>query len=115
MKQDTKGLKVQLLAAYEKRLDEMLLGLDEDRPLDLGEIEDLALRVRAQAGQDMTQALVDRETGTEVPGPPCPVCGKEMAYKGHKRKCVRTRSGEVKMNRPYYYCPACRQGLFPPG
>jgi uncharacterized protein with PIN domain len=45
----------------------------------------------------------------------CPACGGQMHYKGQRGRDVVTEAGEVHVERDYYYCPACRRGLFPPG
>ena len=85
-----------------------------DRPLTLSEIEDIALKVRAQVGEAVTQALVAKQAPVAVPGPVCEQCGREMHYKGLKKRRVVCRSGEVAWERPYYYCETCRRGFFPP-
>ena len=85
-----------------------------DKPLKLSEIEDIALRVRARIGEEVTQALVAQQAQVTVPGPVCEECGQEMHTKGLKKRRVVSRSGEVEWERPYYYCETCRRGLFPP-
>jgi hypothetical protein len=32
-----------------------------------------------------------------------------------KRKYVVTETGEVEVERAYYYCETCKRGIFPPG
>ena len=104
----------------EAALRERIKGLVEetlegaDKPLTLSEIEDIALRVRAQIGADVTQALVAKQAPVAVPGPVCEGCGQEMHTKGQKKRRVVSRSGEVEWERPYYYCERCGRGLFPP-
>jgi hypothetical protein len=46
--------------------------------------------------------------------PKCPGCGGGLVYKGKKSREVLHREGQVRLSRDYYYCPACRQGVFPP-
>jgi uncharacterized protein with PIN domain len=45
----------------------------------------------------------------------CPECGGHLQNKGKKQRGVLHREGEVKIERDPYYCPACKQGIFPPG
>jgi uncharacterized protein with PIN domain len=45
----------------------------------------------------------------------CPECGGSLQNKGKKKRQVLHREGEVRLERNYYYCPACKQGFFPPG
>ena len=85
-----------------------------NQPLTLSEIEDMVLKVRAQIGEEITQVLVAKQAPVAVPGPVCEGCGREMHYKGLKRRQVVSRSGEVDWERPYYYCENCRRGFFPP-
>jgi len=49
------------------------------------------------------------------PGPVCGECGREMHYKGHKKRHIVSSTGEVTLERAYYYCERCRRGYFPPG
>lgn len=115
MRRNKQALKERLLAQYEQQLDDVLARLDEDAALDLDEIEAIALKTRAEVGQELTQALAETQTGAPVEAPACPNCQAAMVYKGQKRKVIRTLSGEITIERPYYYCPTCRKGLFPPG
>jgi len=106
-------LKAKLLAAYEAKLDEQFKDLKEE--LSLEEIEDLALEVRRQVSEDLTQALVGHQGKQVQPDEYCPRCGGRMRPKGRKRRRVITRSGEVEVERTYYYCETCQSGFFPPG
>lgn len=106
-------LKVKLLAAYEAQLDKQLTNLNEELSLD--EIEDIALDARRQVSEDITQALVNHQSKRIQPDEYCARCGGRMRNKGRKRRRVLTRSGEVEVERTYYYCETCQTGHFPPG
>jgi hypothetical protein len=108
-------IKAKLLAEYETMLDDLLGQGEAADGLSLTDIEERALGVRAKVGVQVTAALLENSSGQNVPGPRCPGCGQEMRYKGKKHRYLRTRSGDVGVARAYYYCQACRQGLFPPG
>ncbi len=86
----------------------------DETPLTLREIEEMALKVRAQIGEEVTQALLARQAPVAVPGPVCEGCGQEMHNKGLKKRRVVSRSGEVRWERPYYYCETCQRGFFSP-
>jgi hypothetical protein len=46
----------------------------------------------------------------------CPQCQRAMQRRGQRRRRVPTRQGQdVVLQRPYYVCPACGAGRFPPG
>lgn len=107
-------IKAKLLAEYEVILDDVLRQGETTDGLTLTTIEDLALHARAEVGRQVTAALVEKSRGPSLPGPCCPGCGQAMHYKGEKHRYLRTRSGDVEVERAYYYCLRCRQGLFPP-
>lgn len=112
---DKKRLKAELLEKYASRLDKLFEELDPNEELHLTEIEEAALAIREELSRELTQALVDSQIQSVSPDVICPECGSIMRNKGHKQKYVRSRSGDVDLARPYYYCATCREGHFPPG
>jgi len=113
-KQQRQAIEHQLRERISGLIDEALASAKEGKPLSLSEIEDIALAVRAKMGQEVAQALVQQQEQVAVPGPTCEQCGREMHYKGLKKRRIVSRSGEVDWERPYYYCEPCRRGFFPP-
>jgi hypothetical protein len=105
----------QLRVRINRLVDEALEGAKKEKALSLREIEDIALAVRAKVGQEVAQTLVGEHGTVEVPGPACATCGREMHYKGLKKRRIVSRRGEVDWERAYYYCETCRRGFFPPG
>jgi len=108
-------LKDRLLKQYETQVDKLLEQLDPSAELDLGEIEEAALAVRQKTGEEITQALAETQAQNPLPELPCPTCGEPMRYKGKKPKQISSRSGEMTLERAYYYCGNCQRGVFPPG
>lgn len=104
----------QIQARIKGLVEEALASAGQNKRLSLREIEDIALAVRAKVGQEVTQALVQQQGAVSVPGPKCEQCGREMPYKGLKKRRIVSRSGEIDWERPYYYCERCRRGFFPP-
>lgn len=106
-------LKAQLMVQVEALIEE---ALDKgEKPLTLEAIEDIALAARDQMAQALTGSLVEQQSDTrEIEPPRCPECGQPMRAKGKKSRYLRTRSGETRMERPYFHCPACGRGHFPP-
>ena len=90
---------------------------EEEHPRpDLMQIEDVALKLRKELGQEIAQVAIENQASrTPVPGPKCARCGKEMRYKGRKQTQVESRAGSLKVERGYYYCPECKESIFPPG
>ena len=116
MERSQQEKRVRLLAKAEKLIDEYLAWEESHPRPDLTQIEDIALKLRKELGKEITQmALEDQVARRPVPGPNCPDCGKEMHYKGEKGSQLESRVGGLALERGYYYCPACKEGLFPPG
>jgi hypothetical protein len=90
---------------------------EEEHPRpDLMQIEDVALKLRKELGQEIAQVAIENQASrTPAPGPKCARCGKEMRYKGKKRTQVESLAGSLKVERGYYYCPECKESVFPPG
>lgn len=113
MSKSRADLKAKLLADYESILDEVLSQDAESGTLT--EIEELALRARAEVGRQLTAALLEAATGQTRGVVRCQGCGQALHKKGEKHRYLRTRSGDVELQRAYYYCPQCRAGVFPLG
>lgn len=112
---DKEALKAQLVAQYMAHLDELLEQVETESELNLTAIEELALKLRQNVGQDATQVLVQKESEKSAVDALCPECQQVMRYKGRKGKWVKTRSGTIRVERDYYYCDHCQRGHFPPG
>lgn len=110
-------LKAQMKAKAEAAIEKLFAEKKSPNEIKLSDIEQAVHEAGETIKGDLTAGLVE-QVGREapaVPGPVCPACGQEMYYKGHKAKQVVTETGEVTVKRAYYYCAACRSGLFPPG
>jgi uncharacterized protein with PIN domain len=112
---DKEALKAQLVAQYMAHLDALLEQVETESELDLTAIEELALKLRQNVGQDATQVLAQRESEKSAVDVLCPECQEVMRTKGRKGKWVKTRSGTIRVERDYYYCDHCQRGHFPPG
>jgi DNA repair exonuclease SbcCD ATPase subunit len=116
MKETREQRKAAFLQEAEMLFDELLEWEDETRAPTLTEIEEVVLKLRERIGRKMAKGVLEQQAaGRPVPGPQCPLCEREMRYKGEKGAGIESRVGLLELERGYYYCEHCRQGLFPPG
>jgi transposase len=111
---DGKNLKARMMAEAEKAIERLLADRSNKEDLTLSDIE----RLVRTAGQGVMQGFTGELVEEEAQKPQsriCPACGKRMRYKGKKGRDLATETGEVRLERDYYYCPTCRKGIFPPG
>jgi DNA-directed RNA polymerase subunit RPC12/RpoP len=79
------------------------------------DVEDKVLRLRKRLGQRMAEVVLQgREAVQPEGGVVCPRCRKRMRFKGGKKGTVPSRLGAVRLERGYYHCSDCSQGIFPP-
>ena len=115
MSLDKTQLKAKLVKQYSEQLDKMFADLDKPERLHLTEIEDAALRIRKQVSQDVTASLSQHESQSSEVDVCCPKCQQIARFKGKKSRWLKTRSGDVQIERAYWYCQRCRTGFFPSG
>jgi Tfp pilus assembly protein PilE len=107
--------KAALMERADALIEQMLNWTETTSKPTLTQIEDVALDLRQQFGQALSEsAIASQENADPVTLPACPHCGKTMRPKAEKGKTVVARVGELKMDRRHFYCPACKRGLFPP-
>ncbi|MHB8630265.1 MAG: hypothetical protein ACYDEO_29240 [Aggregatilineales bacterium] len=107
-------VKAAVMAKLETAVDQAVAKGERAERLTLNDIEEMVLSVRAELSEALTEVLVQQAREPAVPGPSCSGCGQAMHSKGKKRRYVRTRTGEVQVERDYYYCDGCQRGFFPP-
>ena len=113
MKQNKAQLKAEFMAEAEELFDEMMEWEEQTGKPNLTQIEGIVLELSKRFGaQKMLLRQAERQPAERVL---CPECGGEMENKGVKANQVETQVGNLKLERDYYYCPKCKQGLFPPG
>ncbi|MBI5849360.1 MAG: hypothetical protein HZB31_15685 [Nitrospirae bacterium] len=108
-------LKADLLAQAEATIDQFLDWVEKTERPNLTQIEETVLEFRRQIGQTLADTALQAQAAAHpVPGPRCPTCEREMHFKDDKTKTITSRVSDLKLNRSYYYCSHCDQGLFPP-
>jgi len=113
MSPDKEQLKARMMAEAEAVIDRMLSDSREQDQLELSDIEHLARAAGQRIMERLTSALIDAEAQGEESGT-CPECEQKARYKGRRTRTLVTDTGEVRIERRYYYCPRCRKGFFPP-
>jgi len=80
------------------------------------DLESLELALRQtlhQAGAAALGELLQYPPPSQVQRSlPCP-CGHQAQYRALRSKVILTAVGSVELQRPYYLCPDCSQGMFP--
>lgn len=116
MKKSREQLKTAFMVEAEELFDELMEWDEQTREPELTQIEQKILELRKRFGEQLAQQVIlrqeERQPAAKVI---CSGCGGEMDPKGLKGNRVETRIGNLEIARGYYYCPRCKQGLFPPG
>jgi hypothetical protein len=116
MRYHRERLKAKLLEQAEAEIEALLDWHEQTHQPNLSQIEQKVLEIRQRLSEQMALGLIESQASRRpVPGPACPQCGYEMRYKGQKHKQLETWVGHVDLERGYYHCSACQEGLFPPG
>jgi hypothetical protein len=114
MPTERERLKSAIMAPIEGQVEAVLA--QGENQVTLTQIEDLVLSARSQMEQELTNGLLEQQVSrTRSDLPTCPDCRQPMQPKGKKKRDLRTRSGDVQLQRPYFYCAAGSWGYFPPG
>lgn len=106
-------------AMSEEILDEIGQWRERNPKATFREIEDeidrrlseLRAKVLSDTANQSAQARWEAAEGVV-----CPECGAKLVKKGRKKRTLLTRDGRaIELERDYAVCPACGQGIFPPG
>lgn len=109
-------LKAELEAEAARLIEETLAWNDQAEAPTLTDIEEQVLKFRKALGERLAQALVEAQPTVEPVLVRCRKCGRPMHQKRRRqRRRVESRVGQVPLQRAYYYCEHCREGIFPPG
>jgi uncharacterized protein with PIN domain len=116
MKKDREKLRAEFMAEAEELFDELMTWDEQHQKPNMTQIEEIVLELRKRFGERIAQQVILRQEERQpAEWVHCPECGREMRPKGMKGNQVETRIGNLKIEREHYYCPQCKQGIFPPG
>jgi len=108
-------LKARLIADAEAAIGKALAERTAPAKATLADIERAARNAGQQIGLAIATALAQEGAAELAARPSCPQCQAPMKYKGKRRRRIVTEAGEVDVERAYYHCAECGQGIFPPG
>lgn len=115
MSKNDAELETRLRAKAEAAIAKALAARALPAEASLADIERVALQAGREIEQAIAQALAE-ESAAELPAwPDCPHCGQKLKNKGKRRRRIATEAGEVDVERTYYHCADCGQGISPPG
>jgi YgiT-type zinc finger domain-containing protein len=78
-------------------------------------LSELEEALDAQLDVVRAELLADLVAATP-PSTTCPSCGQSLVRRGQQRRTLTTRgAAALTIERAYLTCPACGDGLFPPG
>lgn len=115
MKRTRAQRKAELMKKIETELDRLLDWQEQSDKPNLTQFEDAILATRKEVSVEMLKEMLQGEPNHTPLDVYCEKCGQVMANKGKRPQVIETRLGTLRMERTYYYCAKCGEGLFPPG
>ena len=114
MKRTRSEIKATLLAEIEDELDKALDWQEKSESPNLTAFENQVLSIRKTIGIRVLQEVIKDEESDLPEEIDCPTCKKRMERKGKRSQIIETRLGTLELEREYFYCKTCEEGLFPP-
>ena len=106
-------LEKQLRAKAEKAIGKLLEKLPDKSELTMTDIEKLVGEMGQEVTRNATEVIAHHEQA-EPSEMMCETCQVQMQKRGKRKKRVVTKRGEIEVERQYYVCPHCHEGVFPP-
>ena len=94
-------------------IEQLLDWNDQTESPTLTEIEEAIVPLGRQVQEKMAQQIIQSQPQQSW-DVACPRCGESLRYKDVKATQVQSSLGSLRLERAHYYCPACREGFFPP-
>ena len=114
MPEKREELEQKLFEEAQAAIRKMLDGLPEASEITMSDMEKASGVMGQTLMQQSLQQLVESHQAA-ADAVRCEQCGVGMSRRGTRKKRVVTVRGEVEVERPYYVCPRCGAGRFPPG
>ena len=115
MHQTEKQIKETLMEKIETELDALIEWKREANRPTLVEIEDRVIELREAISKQAAEILIESEEAAYPAEMACAKCGARGRNKGLQPVRIKSRIGDLEVERTYWHCRECREGFFPPG
>ena len=115
MRQTREQIKQALMKKLEAEVDGLLEWCEATERPNLDQIEERVLAFRGIMSQETARVLVESQAASYPASVRCGRCGSAARNKGLKSVQVESQVGGLEIERSYWRCPNCGEGLFPPG
>ena len=107
-------LRRQLHTRFDQWLDRLEEQLQEPQPT-LAAVTEIVWHLRQELTGGLTETLIEHAHSGEYSRPQtrCPQCDRCVKARAPISRTVETMVGTVQIARPYFYCHACRCGVYP--
>lgn len=104
----------QAVDVFLDRMEKTMTAEGESMP-SLWSISQNIRQERSRLTGSVAQAYVERAYGVYLHQEyaTCPDCSKSLKARPSRSRTVETLIGEIRLERPYFYCPSCRKGFYP--
>ncbi len=108
------ALRGQLHTRFDQWLDALEAQLQEPAP-SLAQVTETVWNLRQALTGGLTETIVEHAHRGEHTRQQsrCPQCARLLTARDPVRRTVETLVGAIQLARPYFYCLACRVGLYP--
>ena len=108
------ALRQQLHTRFDAWLDELEAQLHTPAPT-LAQVTETVWNLRHALTGGLTETIVEHTHGDALQRQPrrCPQCERLIQARPPVARTVETMVGAITLERPYFYCCACRHGMYP--
>ena len=108
------ALRQELHTRFDEWLDRLEIQLPGAAPT-LAQVTETVWNLRQALTGGLTETIVEQTHRGEYTRQQthCAKCGRLLTAHAHVSRTVETMVGAVQLERPYFYCRACREGVYP--
>jgi hypothetical protein len=108
------ALRQELHTRFDEWLDRLELQLPGSAPT-LAQVTETVWNLRQALTGGLTETVVEHTHRGEYTRQQthCAKCGRLLTAHAHVSRTVETMVGAIQLERPYFYCRACRDGVYP--